>query len=58
MKVEIITECCNTFDPLLSGLGAKSQILSSVAKEEKLNYYFQSGTCHRALETHVLVSFL
>ena len=27
-------------------------------KEEKLGYYFQSGTCLGALETHVLLSFL
>ena len=27
-------------------------------QEEKLGYYFQSGTCHGAKETHVLVSFL
>ena len=31
-----------------TGLGAKSQILSSVTpQEEKLGYYFQSGTCLR-----------
>ena len=35
-----------------SGLGAKSQILSSV---EKLGYYFQSETCLGALETYVLL---
>ena len=27
-------------------------------QEEKLIYYFQSGTCLGAIETHVLVSFL
>ena len=27
-------------------------------KEEKLGYYFQSGKCPGALETHVLLSFL
>ena len=44
------------------GLGAKSQIFSSVAppppQEEKVDYYFQSGTCLGASETHVLLSFL
>ena len=27
-------------------------------QEEKVGYYFQSGTCLRASETHVLLSFL
>ena len=27
-------------------------------QEEKVGYYFQSGTCLGALETHVLLSFL
>ena len=27
-------------------------------QEEKVDYYFQSGTCLGALETHVLLSFL
>ena len=27
-------------------------------QEEKLGYFFQSGTCLGAIETHVLVSFL
>ena len=42
-----------------SGLGAKSQNLSSVAPPgEKVGYYFQSGTCLGASETHVLLRFL
>ena len=28
------------------------------SQEEKPGYYFQPGTCLRAIETHVLVSFL
>ena len=27
-------------------------------QEEKLGYYFQSGTCPGALETHVFLSFV
>ena len=27
-------------------------------QEEKVGYYFQSGTCLGALETHVLLSFM
>ena len=27
-------------------------------QEEKLSYYFLSGTCRGTIETHVLVSFL
>ena len=30
----------------------------SQPQEEKLGYYFQSGTCLGAIETHVFVSFL
>ena len=41
-------------------LWAKSQILSSVAPpgRKKLGYYFQSGTCLGALETHDILIFL
>ena len=48
-----------TIHDILIGLGAKSQILSSVAppQEEKVGYYFQSGACLGASETHVLLSF-
>ena len=44
-----------------NGLGAKSQILSSVActpRKKKLGCYFQSGTCLGVLDTHVLQKFL
>ena len=40
-------------------VGVKSQILSSVAPPgKKVGYFFQSGTCLGASETHVLLSFL
>ena len=44
-------------------LGAKLIYMSYFAsllhpQEEKLGYYFQSGTCLGAMKTHVLLSFL
>ena len=44
-------------------VGAKLRYMGYFAsllhpQEEKVGYYFQSGTCLGALETHVLLSFL
>ena len=46
-----------------TSVGAKLRYIGYFAsllhpQEEKVGYYFQSGTCLEALETHVLLSFL
>ena len=48
---------------LICSVGAKLRYMGYLAsllhpQEEKNGYYFQSGTCLGALETHVLLSFL
>ena len=38
--------------------GLLCEFIAPRPQEEKLDYYFQSGACLGALETHVLLSFL
>ena len=63
IRTEIVRSKVGIIKGDSNSVGAKLRYIGYFAslfhpQEEKVDYYFQSGTCLGALETHVLLCFL